>query len=94
MQARKTEVAKNEWKDYSDHALLSTKLNELQLLQPCSQYCHDSDYMHALCSKGALGFIVFWFLDGLWSNGLPNVWKTLYEYLQLWIPQAPSSVPR
>ena len=93
MQRRKAEVSKTEWKDwcqasgldYSDHALLlSTKLNELRLLQPSSQYCHD--YMHALCSKGALCFIVFWLLDGLSSNGQPNVWKTLYEYLELWIP--------
>ena len=93
MKGRKNTVNKGEWKvwcqvagvDYTDHALLLSEcLNELGLLHPTTSYVHD--YMHALCSKGAMCFIAFWLIDELCLQGMTNIWTTLCEYLQLWVP--------
>ena len=58
--------------DYTPHALLlSPVLNELGLLKPSTQYCHD--IMHCLCSKGALSYVIFWTLAAACDAGMANV---------------------
>ena len=93
MKAREGHVSKGEWKkwcqaagiDYSHGALLlSEPLQAQGLLKPCSHYCHD--FMHGLASKGALAYVVCWVLQALSKGGLPDIWSTLHDYLQLWKP--------
>ena len=93
MQKRFGEVSKSDFKtwckvaglDYTPHALLlSPILNELGLLKPSTQYCHD--IMHCLCSKGALSYVIFWTLAAACESGMTTVWEDLLAYLQLWVP--------
>ena len=93
MKARQADCNKTQFKkwmqaaglDFTEHALpLSQPLQGL--IFPCKQYCHD--YMHCLCSKGALSYITAWVLEACWAGGMKDIWSTLESYLQLWVPPA------
>lgn len=92
MQRRSKECKKTEMKrwsqacgiDFSEHALLlSEKLRMQNLLQPASQYMHD--YMHGLCSSGVMCWIIFLLVQQLYVDGVPDIWKQLHGFVQLWV---------
>jgi len=51
-------------------------------IKPASQYCHD--WMHCLLVHGVFQTVVHLLLTKLAVTDLPNIYQTLYEYLQLW----------
>ena len=68
---------------FSQKALLmSSVLQQLALLKPVSGYCHD--WMHGMASSGVLCHVMAWVLEALATSGMPNIWHTLQDYIQLW----------
>ena len=63
--------------------LMSQTLKSLGLLKPATGYCHD--WMHTMCSNGVLCYIMEWVLEALANSGMPKVWETMCQYLQLWV---------
>ena len=73
--------------DYTDHALLlSDVLRRQNLLKPMTHYMPD--FMHALCSNGVFQWVTFLLIQALSKSGLPDVWKKLQAFVQLWTEPA------
>ncbi len=66
---------------YQEHGLLSDPvLKAKNIVQPCSQYCHDP--MHTMVANGVMN-VVLWLLLVEFAMYV-NIWQILHGYVALW----------
>jgi hypothetical protein len=60
--------------------LLDPALRSIDVLRPCSQYCHDP--MHTMVANGVMN-VVMWLVLAALSHHM-DIWGSLYSYVALW----------